>query len=234
MGGDREQDRNLLLNEIIEEVRDTYRLTGRSSLSTQVLEAMRSVPRHAFVPEEFKWAAYKNTALGIGHCQTISQPYVVALMTDLINPKVGDVVLEIGTGSGYQAAVVSCLVKQVYSLEIIEDLACKARERLQRMRFSNVEVLARNGRLGWPEHAPYDAIIVTAASELVPSALLEQIKPGGVMVIPIGNRHSGQDLKVIRKDINGRIQERSVLPVVFVPLIGSDETQEIEASLAEK
>lgn len=167
-----------------------------------------------------RWAAYQNTALPIGYRQTISQPYVVALMSDLIDPKPDDVVLEVGTGSGYQTAILSCLVRQVYSLEIVEELAAQADARLHQLGFHNVEVRVGNGHFGWPEHAPYDSIIVTAAASNVPAALIDQLKCGGVLVIPVGSRDGGQELKVIRKGETGGTEERSVLPVVFVPLTG--------------
>ena len=229
MSNDQDLEISFLLDEIREEARSTHDLTGRGVLAARVIEAMRRVPRHAFVPGELRWAAYRNSALPIGYRQTISQPYVVALMTDLLDPKPGDVILEIGTGSGYQAAILSCLVKQVYSLEIVEELAILARDRLQRLGFDNVEVRAGNGHYGWPEHAPYDSIIVTAAAPSVPAALVAQLKPGGTLIIPLGHRHTGQDLKVIRKDEAGRIEERSVLPVVFVPLTGNPQTPESPA-----
>lgn len=219
----RDPEISLLLDEVREEVRCTRDLTGRASLDERVYTALRRVPRHVFLPDDLRWAAYRNTALPIGYRQTISQPYVVALMTDLIDPKPGDVILEIGTGSGYQAAILSCLVRQVYSLEIVEELAMQARDRLQRLGFANVEVSVGNGHYGWPEHAPYDSIVVTAAAPSVPAALVAQLKPGGTLVIPVGNRYTGQDLKVLRKDEAGGIEERSVLPVIFVPLTGSPE-----------
>ncbi|MDP1735056.1 MAG: protein-L-isoaspartate(D-aspartate) O-methyltransferase [Sulfuritalea sp.] len=214
-------ERDCLLDEIREEVRDTHRFTGRSELEQRVMEALRQTPRDEFVPHELRYGAYANRPLPIGHGQTISQPYVVALMTDLIQPRADDVVLEIGAGSGYQAAVLSHLVKQVYSIEIIEELAGQASQRLQRLGYENVEVRAGNGRLGWPEHAPYDAILVTAATTRVPPALIEQLKPGGTMVIPVGAQQVAQDLVVIRKLSDGSIEEKHVLPVVFVPLTGS-------------
>lgn len=219
----RDPEISLLLDEVREEVRCTRDLTGRVSLDERVYDALRRVPRHAFLPDDLRWAAYRNTALPIGCRQTISQPYVVALMTDLLEPKAGDTILEVGTGSGYQAAILSCLVRQVYSLEIVEELAIQARDRLQRLGFGNIEVRAGNGHHGWPEHAPYDSIIVTAAAPSVPAALIAQLKPGGTLVIPVGNRYTGQDLKVLRKNDAGDVEERSVLPVIFVPLTGSPE-----------
>ncbi|MBL8423076.1 MAG: protein-L-isoaspartate(D-aspartate) O-methyltransferase [Candidatus Accumulibacter phosphatis] len=210
-----------LLDEIRDEVRDTRELTGRPVLDPRVLEALRGVPRHMFVPDDLQASAYVNHPLPIGHGQTISQPYIVALMSDLIQPRAGDVVLEVGTGSGYQAAILARLVKQVYSLEIIEGLAAQARVRLQRLGCDNVEVRAGNGRFGWPEHAPYDSIMVTAAAPRIPPALIEQLKPGGILVMPVGSRYLGQELLVLEKDALGGLDERRVLPVAFVPLTGA-------------
>jgi protein-L-isoaspartate(D-aspartate) O-methyltransferase len=208
-----------LLQEIEADVRETAYLTGRAALDPRVMEAFGRVPRHAFVPNGLQVSAYDNHPLPIGHGQTISQPYIVALMTDLIRPRPEDVVLEIGTGSGYQAAVLSGLVKQVYSVELVEALGLLARERLQRLGYGNVEVRVGDGHLGWPEHAPYDGILVTAAAESVPPALVRQLKPGGVLVIPVGLSHFSQQLRLISKDADGHLQERNVLPVVFVPLV---------------
>ncbi|OYY92790.1 MAG: protein-L-isoaspartate O-methyltransferase [Hydrogenophilales bacterium 28-61-23] len=210
-----------LLDRIRAEVRDTSSLTGRPALDKRVMQTLRQVPRHAFVPEELQSSAYANHPLPIGHGQTISQPYIVALMTDLIQPRSEDVVLEIGTGSGYQAAILSTLVKQVYSLEIVESLAEQARERLSRLGYDNVEVRAGNGHFGWPEHAPYDAIMVTAAASSIPPVLIEQLKPGGRLVIPVGGHDIGQELHVVTKDARGRIEARNVLPVIFVPMTGT-------------
>ena len=210
-----------LLDEIRDEVRDTRELTGRPVLDPRVLDALRGVPRHMFVPDDLQASAYVNHPLPIGHGQTISQPYIVALMSDLIQPRAGDVVLEVGTGSGYQAAILARLVKQVYSLEIIEELAAQARVRLQRLGCDNVEVRAGNGRFGWPEHAPYDSIMVTAAAPRIPPALIEQLKPGGILVMPVGSRYLGQELLVLEKDALGGLEERRVLPVAFVPLTGA-------------
>lgn len=221
MKSDNELDR--LLEEIREEVWATRHLTGRPTLDDRVTEALRRVPRHEFVPVELQFGAYANHPLPIGHGQTISQPYIVALMTDLIRPRPDAVVLEIGTGSGYQAAILSRLVKQVYSMEIVEALAAAASERLRRLGYDNVEVRAGNGCLGWPQHAPYDAILVTAASGRIPPALIEQLKPGGILVMPVGTQHAGQELIVVRKLESGAIEETCVLPVVFVPLTGTTE-----------
>ena len=211
---------DVLLDEIRYGVRETRDLTGRSALDSRVLDALRRVPRHAFVGAELQDRAYDNHPLPIGYGQTISQPYIVALMTDLIRPRDDAVVLEIGTGSGYQTAVLAELVRQVYSLEIVDELAVAARERLQRLGYENVEVRSGNGAQGWPEHAPYDAIVVTAAPSGIPPALIEQLKPGGALVIPVGERFFGQDLLLVSKDLHGRIEETNVLPVAFVPLTG--------------
>ncbi|MCK9389412.1 MAG: protein-L-isoaspartate(D-aspartate) O-methyltransferase [Sulfuritalea sp.] len=220
-GGDRDID--FLLDEIREEVRDTRQLTGRSVLDDRVMDALREVPRHDFVPDELRYSAYANHPLPIGHGQTISQPYIVALMSDLIRPRPDQVVLEIGTGSGYQAAILSKLVKQVYSMEIVEQLAIEAKERLRRLGYDNVEVRVGDGWLGWPQHAPYDAILVAAAATGIPPALIEQLRPGGILVIPIGAQHAAQDLVVVSKSGSGRIEETSVLPVAFVPLTGTSD-----------
>lgn len=207
-----------LLQEIEAEVRDTQDMTGHASLSTNVMQALRRVRREAFVPEHLQDSAYLNTPLPIGHRQTISQPYIVALMTEVLEPQADQVVLEIGTGSGYQAAVLAELVRHVYSVEVVHALAEEAKERLRRLGYNNVSIRAGDGSLGWPEHAPYDAIIVTAAAPQVPQALIEQLKPGGVLVMPVGGSHFGQSLRVIRKSTDSRLDERDVLPVAFVPL----------------
>jgi protein-L-isoaspartate(D-aspartate) O-methyltransferase len=212
-----------LLEQIRAEVTDTHGYTGRAKLHDRVIDAVRSVPRHEFVSEDLQPSAYNNHPLPIGHGQTISQPYIVALMTDLLDPQPEHTVLEIGTGSGYQAAVLACLVKQVYSIEIVAALGEEAGERLQRLGYNNVQVRVGNGYFGWPEHAPYDSIIVTAAASHVPDPLIEQLKPGGVLVIPVGGQFYGQELLVIEKDAKGKVHEKSVLPVVFVPLTGSTE-----------
>ena len=177
------------------------------------------MPRHEFVPDVSKFAAYDNGPLPIGHGQTISQPYIVALMTDLLEPRAGDVILEVGTGLGYQAAVLSRLVSKVYSLEVVQPLARQARERLHRLHYTNVEVVTGDGGMGLPDHAPYDGVIVTAAPATVPPRLLAQLKPGAKLVIPVGGRYTSQDLRVIHKDEAGNVHSRSVLPVAFVPLV---------------
>jgi protein-L-isoaspartate(D-aspartate) O-methyltransferase len=214
----------VLLDEIRAEVSETRQYTGRAALAPRVLEAFAEVPRHAFLPDALRAAAYINRPLPIGHGQTISQPYIVALMTDLLDPEAEDTVLEVGTGSGYQAAVLAKLVKRVYSLEIVAALAEQASERLRRLGYGNVEVRHGDGHAGWPEHAPFDAIIVTAAAAEIPPALIDQLKPGGRFLIPVGGRYSGQDLLLIEKDQHGRLSRKSILPVIFVPLTGAAAT----------
>ena len=188
-----------------------------SRFDARVKEAMGRVPRHLFVPAAQQPYAYENRPLQIGHEQTISQPYIVALMTDLLKPGKQDRVLEIGTGSGYQAAVLSGLVKSVYTIEIVAPLAAEARERLARLGYANVEVRTGDGYKGWEEHAPFDAIMVTAGAAEVPPPLLQQLKPGGRMVIPVGSAASIQYLTLIEKQADGTIQRQRVLPVRFVP-----------------
>ena len=163
--------------------------------------------------------AFANGPLPIGHAQTNSQPYIVALMTDLLNPDKDDVILEIGTGSGYQTAVLSCLVKKVYSMEVIKELSEAATARLKSVGYHNIETCIGNGHKGWPENAPYDGIIVTAAATHIPEPLMEQLKPGGRLAIPIGLPHFHQELMLVEKDLNGETKTTSVLGVAFVPLV---------------
>ena len=181
----------------------------------EVKSAMLRVPRHLFVPAAAQAHAYLNVPLPIGHGQTISQPYIVALMTDLLAPRKEDRVLEIGTGSGYQAAVLSHLVKSVYTIEIVAPLAAEARERLARLGYGNVEVRTGDGYKGWPEQAPFDAIMVTAGADEVPAPLVEQLKPGGRLVIPLGS--GVQRLTLVEKGADGRTRSREIIPVRFVP-----------------
>lgn len=193
---------------------------GRRSFDEKVLSALNEVRRHEFVPRNARDEAYANHPLPIGHGQTISQPYIVALMTDMVEPKEDDVVLEIGTGSGYQAAVLAKLVKKVYSIEIIEPLAKSVSERLDRLGYGNVETRLGDGYYGWEEHAPFDAIVVTAAASHVPPPLIQQLKPGGRMVIPVGGRFMLQYLLLIEKNNDGEIITRQITAVRFVPLTG--------------
>jgi len=200
----------------------TRKMIGRDSLDERVMSAMRKVPRDEFVPDDMKLYAFSNGPLPIGHAQTISQPYIVALMTDLLNPDKNDVILEIGTGSGYQTAVLSCLVKKVFSMEYIKELSEAATARLKRIGHHNIETCIGNGYNGWPKYAPYDGIIVTAAATHIPEALSEQLKPGGRLVIPIGLPGLRQELMLVEKDQNGETQVRSILSVAFVPLVDDD------------
>ena len=194
--------------------------TDASRLSDAVLRAMNTVERHRMVPASQIPYAYENRPLPIGHGQTISQPYIVALMTELIEPDADDVVLEVGTGSGYQAAVLAELVEQVYSIEIIEPLATQAKYRLESMGYSNVTTKLGDGYFGWEEHAPFDAIVVTAAASHVPPPLIEQLKPGGLMIIPVGGRFMTQTLLLLEKTDDGEIITRQYGAVRFVPLTG--------------
>lgn len=193
-------------------------IKARGIKDLKVLNAMEVVPRHKFVPEKFRKYSYHDEPLPIGRDQTISQPYIVAFMTELLKLDKDDIVLEVGTGSGYQAAVLSLLAKQVYTIEIINELGLEARNRLQSNGYDNVTVKIGDGYNGWHDHAPYDAIIVTAAPEHIPPELINQLKKGGKMVIPTGEIDAGQILRLITKDKKGQIDIKDVLPVRFVPL----------------
>jgi protein-L-isoaspartate(D-aspartate) O-methyltransferase len=220
---DPEKELRRLLERVVAETRETGDLTGCSVLSERVLGALRAVPRHHFVPVKQREWAYADRPLPIGLGQTISQPFIVALMTELLELNPDAVVLEIGTGSGYQAAVLAQLARQVYSVERIPELAEAARRRLRELGYANIEVLAADGSQGWEERAPFDSIMVTAAAEEVPPALVRQLKPGGRLVIPVGAQYRSQDLRLLHKDERGVVKSRSVLPVVFVPLIRDRE-----------
>jgi protein-L-isoaspartate(D-aspartate) O-methyltransferase len=211
-------DKTQMLQDIELEVKLTRNMIGRSAFDSRVMQAMKEVPRHEFVPIGARHEAYYNGPLPIGHGQTISQPYIVALMTDLLEPTEDDVVLEIGTGSGYQAAILSRVVKQVYSLEIIEGLSLSAAETLERLGYDNVQCRVGDGYDGWTEHAPYDGILVTAASPNIPQPLVDQLKPGARLVIPIGLPYSHQELMLVEKQASGEISVTDVLGVAFVPL----------------
>jgi len=219
---ERENERRGMVAAVVEMMRFTAPATGRERLGKRVLAALGKVPRHRFVPEVDAGNAYLNTALPIGRGQTISQPYIVALMTELAELGPEDTVLEIGTGCGYQAAMLAELAGRVYSVECLEELAQAARERLERLGYRNVEIRSGDGWAGWPEHAPYQAILVTAAAREVPPPLLEQLAPGGRLVLPLGRPWQPQSLVVIEKDADGTTREREVLPVAFVPLVHED------------
>jgi protein-L-isoaspartate(D-aspartate) O-methyltransferase len=213
------------LRDIEEETRLAAGYTGREHLNARVLAAIGEVPRERFVPAHLQHAAYDNAPLPIGDGQTISQPFMVALMTDLLELQADAVVLEIGTGSGYQAAVLSRLASRVYTIERVPQLADAAAARLAELGYRNVEVRQSDGYEGWPEHAPFDGIIVTAAAQHVPLPLIEQLKPRGKLVIPVGQPYFGQELLVLHKDADGQVSTHHLLPVAFVPLVreGSSE-----------
>ena len=216
---DYEREHQRLLEQVIAETRETAGLTGCAKLSEPVLRALATVPRHRFVPlAQLAWA-YADTPLPIGSGQTISQPFIVALMTELLALDSQSVVLEVGTGSGYQTAMLASLARRVCSVERIPALAEAAERRLRELGIVNVEIRIADGHGGWEEQAPFDAIIVTAAAAEVPPALVRQLKPGGRLAIPVGPQHRSQDLRVICKDESGVLHGRSVLPVVFVPLV---------------
>ncbi len=209
-----------MVNAIRADVVATRSYIGKGSLRPEVFDVMGRVPRHEFVPANVRPAAYLNQPLPIGHGQTISQPYIVALMTDLLEPDAEDTVLEVGTGSGYQAAVLAELVGRVYTIEIIPELARSAEERFKRLGYANVQARQGDGYFGWAEAGPFDGIAVTAAAEHVPPPLVRQLKRGGRMVIPVGHRFSVQQLLLITKGDDGKVQTRQILPVRFVPLTG--------------
>jgi len=219
MGLTREDGMKRMLDDIRAEISYTQQLTGKSSFSEAVMEAMAVVPREQFVPDDLRRSAFNDGPLPIGYGQTISQPYIVALMTELLQLDPEDKVLEIGTGSGYQTAVLSRLCQSVYSMDIVSELVDAAAVRLEKLGYGNVNVRVGNGYHGWPEHAPYDGIIVTAAAPYIPDSLVEQLKPGGKLVIPVGQQFMAQQLICIEKDLDGSIHERSVLRVAFVPMV---------------
>ncbi len=227
-GAEERARRDAMARVIAAESRAASSYTQRPSLGARVMATMNRVPRHEFVPQGEERDAYADGPLPIGYGQTISQPFVVALMTDLARPRDDHAVLEVGTGSGYQAAVLAELVRQVYSIETVAPLADQARRRLAQLGYVNVEVKAGDGAQGWPEHAPFDAIIVTAAAPDVPAPLLDQLKPGGRLVAPIGNG-SVQELVVIEKSASGTLRRRSILPVAFVPLTGASGAVRVPA-----
>jgi protein-L-isoaspartate(D-aspartate) O-methyltransferase len=209
--------RQQMVTEIVTEAALTVGHTGRAAFSDRVMRVIGSMPRHEFVPVELQPYAYLNRPLPIGYEKTVSQPFIVALMTDLLQPEADDVVLEVGAGAGYQAAILAELVKRVYTVDIIEELARGAERRLKRLGYENVEVAVANGYYGLPEHAPYDRIMVTAASDLIPPPLLAQLKPGGRMVIPTGIPDK-QTLVLVEKSAAGSLSAREILPVRFSEL----------------
>ncbi|MEL7450978.1 MAG: protein-L-isoaspartate(D-aspartate) O-methyltransferase [Pseudomonadota bacterium] len=206
-----------MLADIERTVQQTAAETGLSALDPAVADALRTVPRHEFVPKELTGAAYINRPLPIGEGQTISQPYIVALMTQLVDVEPGARVLEIGTGSGYQAAVLAELGATVYTIEIVEPLGRRAAAVLERLCYDDVHVRIGDGYAGWPEHAPFDAVVVTAAPETIPQPLIDQLATGGRLVIPVGPRGGVQQLQLLERQENGEVRTRRVLPVSFVP-----------------
>jgi protein-L-isoaspartate(D-aspartate) O-methyltransferase len=211
-------DTEQMLRDIEAEIRYTRAMIGRDRFASGVMQAMADVPRHQFVPDHERGYAYANGPLPIGFGQTISQPYIVALMTDLLDCGERDRVLEIGTGSGYQAAILSRVVGEVYSVEVVPELAERAHRLLARLGYDNVTIRCADGYFGWPEHAPYDGVLVTAAAPSVPPALIEQLKEGARLVIPVGPQYGHQELLVIEKRPGGSVRTTNVLSVAFVPL----------------
>ncbi len=209
-----------MLEVIDQHFRATAASTGKGRLSPAIRKAIAATPRDQFVPAAQQPSAYGDSALPIGCRQTISQPFIVALMTELLEPEARDKILEIGTGSGYQAAILARLVSHVYSVEIVEPLARLARDRLQAIAVSNVTVVAGNGAEGLPQYAPFDKVIITAASPEIPAAIVEQLRPGGRIVAPLGEAGYGQQLAVLEKTASGELRQRDVLAVTFVPFTG--------------
>ncbi len=214
-----------MLDTIENEVHYTRSLIGRDALDPRVMAAMGRVPRDHFVPPNLRPLAFDNGPLPIGQGQTISQPYIVALMTDLLQLEPEHVVLEIGTGSGYQTAVLAELARKVYTIEVIRELGEASQEHLRALDYTNIEYRIGNGYAGWPEHAPYDGIIVTAAASHIPPALVEQLSPGGRLVIPVGLPYMHQELILVEKDAEGNTHSRDILGVAFVPLREGQDTQ---------
>ncbi len=220
-----------MLDTIESEVHYTRSLIGKNALDPRVMAAMAAVPRDQFVPPELRAFAYDNGPLPIGHGQTISQPYIVALMTDLLQIGPEHEVLEVGTGSGYQTAVLAELAHRVYTIEVIGELGEASAERLRALDYTNIEYRIGNGYAGWPEHAPYDGIMVTAAASHIPPALVEQLGPGGRLVVPVGLPYSHQELMLVEKDAGGDTHSRDILGVAFVPLREGEDSQADTPSL---
>jgi protein-L-isoaspartate(D-aspartate) O-methyltransferase len=214
------EKREGMIKEIEADVRVTSRKIGKKQLRKSVMKAMATVPRHKFVPRRLRHAAYENRPLPIGYGQTISQPYIVALMTDLLDVDGDDIVLEVGTGSGYQAAILAQLVKKIYTIEIIKELGEQAKGRLANLEYQNIAVHIGDGYYGLEQLGPFDGIIVTAAANHVPPPLIKQLRPGGKMVIPVGGAFMTQQLLLLEKRNDGKILTKQVLPVIFVPLTG--------------
>lgn len=218
---DMARERQAMVAEVAAMARSVGAATDEGTFTPELLAVLRRVPRHEFVPPSLRASAYDNRPLPIGYGQTISQPYIVAAMTDLLRVGAGATALEIGTGSGYQAAVLAELGVRVWSIEIVEPLAKEASERLRRLGYANIATRVGDGYHGWPEQGPFDAIIVTAAASHVPPPLVRQLKPGGRMVIPVGAAFQQQQLLLVEKRRDGAVTTRQIMPVIFVPLTGS-------------
>ena len=221
------RDWQRMMDDIESEVAYTRNMIGRDRLDPGVMAVMQEVPREAFVPSGQTRFAFDNGPLPIGCGQTISQPYIVALMTDLLQIEPDHSILEIGTGSGYQTAILSMLCRHVYTVELIPELSEKARRRFAEMGYDNIEARTGNGYRGWAEHAPYDGVIVTAAASHIPPALIEQLKPGGKLVIPVGQPYAYQELMLIEKDQEGNSHPQNILGVAFVPLVDTADLGEV-------
>ena len=219
-GDDYSRQREQMVRVIEADVSATSVYLSKEVLDSRVMRALNTVPRHALVPASQRQYAYLNRPLAIGYGQTISQPYVVAIMTDLLNPRPEHKILEIGTGSGYQAAILSQLVRKVYTIEIIEALGKRARKDLGKLGYNNIQVQIGDGYYGWEQHAPFDGIVVTAAASHIPPPLIQQLKSGGRMIIPVGSRFLTQQLLLVTKNDEGKVTTQQILPVRFVPLTG--------------
>lgn len=215
--------RQAMVRAVADSVRETDIYLDKDALDPRVMQALAEVPRHEFVPPGQRSRAYLNRPLPIGYGQTISQPYIVAVMSDLLGVQPDDRVLEVGTGSGYQAAILSELASEVFTIEIIRALGERARQDLQRLGYDQVHVRLGDGYYGWKEHAPFDGIVVTAAASHIPPPLVEQLKPGGRMMIPVGSPFTVQQLVLVEKSGDGKVTTRQILPVAFVPLTGGHE-----------
>ena len=212
-------ENDTLFYQVLRQAMIEDQIIDRGVSDERVIKAMADIPRHLFVKESLRDLAYADGPLPIGYSQTISQPYIVAYMTEILQPDTHHTVLEVGTGSGYQAAILSKLVHHVYSIEIITELGKEATERLERLGYDNVTVRIGDGYKGWEKHAPFDRIIVTATPEQIPEKLVEQLKPGGRMVLPVGETFLGQDMLVVKKDKTGQVTTQETIPVRFVPMI---------------
>ncbi len=215
------EERARLLEEVDEEMRRTAKWTGRRELKPEVRTAIARVPRHRFVAADMTGSAYVNRPLGIGHGQTISQPFIVALMTEMLDLPPGAKVLEVGTGSGYQAAVLAEIAGAVYTVEVVPSLSQNAQGALRRIGYRNIHFRIGNGRDGWPEEGPFPAIMVTAAAESIPERIVGQLAPGGRMILPVGRTNGPQNLVLVTKALDGAISKTTVLSVAFVPLVGA-------------